>query len=109
VPEGVVSRLDAEEPWGERPPHGIGRTVVGAASAIGAGIEVEHVLPGEVFEGFHSERLHLVEMFVADAPAHRFQRAPIQFCEIDVEERGLYVELNTERTIAEQEIERDFV
>ena len=109
VLEAVVSRLDGEESWRERPSHGIRGTVVGAASAVGAGIEIEHVLPGEVFERLHSERFHLIEMLVADAPSHRLQSSPVQFREVNVEERGLHVELDSERPIAEQEVEGQFV
>ena len=105
VLEGVVARLDGEEPRRQRPAHCIRRAVVGAAAAVGAGVEIEHVLPGEVFERLHAERFHLVELLVADAPAHRLHRPAVQLREVDIEQRGLHVELDSERPIAQQEVE----
>ena len=109
VLESVIPRLDGEEPRRQRPAHRIRRTMVRAAAAIGAGIEVEHVLPGEVLERLHAERFHLVQMLVGDAPPHRLQSAAIQLREVDIEQRCLHVELDAERPVAEEEEERNFV
>ena len=103
--KAVVACLDGEESRRQRPAHGIRRTVVGAASAIGARIEIQHVLPGEVLELLYAERFHLVELLVAYAPAHRLHRSAVQLGEEHVEQRGLDVELNSEWPIAQQEIE----
>ena len=104
VLEAVISRLDGDEPWRQRPAHRIGRALVRAPSAVGAGIEIEHVLPGEVFEGLHAEGFHLVQMLVVDALSHRLHRSAVQLCEVNVEERCFHVELNSERPVAQQEV-----
>jgi hypothetical protein len=83
--EAVVSRLDGEEPWRQRPPHRIGRTLVRTAPAVGTGIEIKHVLPGEVLEGLHAERFHLIQMLVGHAPSHWLNSSAVQLCEVDVE------------------------
>ena len=102
--EGVIPGLDGEEPWRQRPPHRVGGTVVRTATAIGAGIEVEHVLPGEIFERLHAEGFHLIELLVADAPSHWLESSAVQLREVNVEERGFHVELNSKRPVAEQEV-----
>ena len=106
VLEGVVSRLDGNEPRRQRPSHRIGRAVVGTPPTISAGIEIEHVLPGEVFERLYAERFHLIQMLIADAPSHRLHSSAVQLCEVNVEERRIHVELYSERQHAEQEEKR---
>src|SRR5271165_1797198 len=64
-----------------RQSHSIGWAVVRAPPAVGAGVEIEHVLPGEVFELLHPEGFHPVQMLIADAPSHGLDRSPIQLCE----------------------------
>ena len=109
VLEAVVSRLDGEEPWRQRPAHRVGRTLIGAAAAIGAGVEVEHVLPGEVFERLYAERFHLIQLLVADAPSHRLHGSPVQLREVDVEQRRLDVELNSKRPVAQQKEKGQYI
>src|SRR6266496_3863317 len=105
VLECIISRLWSKKPWRERTPCGIGREVVRASSAVGAGVEVEDMFPGEVLECLYPKRFHLVQMLIADSPLHWLQRAFIQLREVNVEQRSLYVELNSKWPIAEQEIE----
>ena len=107
--ETIVSSLDGDEPWRQRPPHGIRRAVIRAASAVGAGIEIEHVLPGEVFELLNPERFHLVEVIIGQAPLHRFHRAFVQLCEVDVEQRRDHVELDAKGPVAQQKVKGEFV
>src|SRR5271157_3050412 len=102
--EGVISRLDGEEPWREWPSDGVGRAIVGAAPAIGAGIEIQHMLPGEVLERLYAERFHLIEMLVAHAPADGLDRSLIQLGKVHVEQRRFHVELNSKWPIAQQEV-----
>ena len=104
VLEGVISRLDAQEPRRQRTPDRVRRAVVGTPSAVGAGVEVEHVLPGEVLELLHAERFHLIKLLVADTPAHRLHGSAVQFREEHIEQRSLHVELDSERPVAQQEV-----
>ena len=109
VLEAVIPRLDGDEPRRQRPAHRIGRAVVRAPAAVGAGIEIEHVLPGEVLEFLHPEGFHLVQMLIAHAPPHRLHRSAVQLGEVDIEERRLHVELNSKRPVAQQEVKGQFV
>ena len=103
--ERVVSCLDGDESRGQRPSHSIGGTVVRAAPAVGAGIEIEHVLPGEVFECLNSKGFHLIQVLVAHTPSHRFQSPAVQLCEENAEQRRFHVELDPEWPVAQQEEE----
>ncbi len=109
VLEAVVPRLDRDEPWRQRPAHGVGRAVVRAAPAVGARVEVEHVLPGEVLERLHAERLHLRQLLVGHAPLDGLHRALVQLREVDAEEGRLDVELDAEGPVAQQEEEQHVV
>ncbi len=102
--EGVVARLGRQKSWRQRTPCRVCRTIVGTASAIGAGIEVQHVLPGEVFKFLHAEGFHLIELAFADAPAHRLHGPAIELGEEHVKQRGLDMKLNSEGPIAQQKI-----
>src|SRR5580700_4528612 len=103
--KAVISRFGREKSWRQRPSHRFRRTLVRAAAAVGARVEVEHVLPGEVLEGLHADRLHLIYLCLSEAPLDRLHRAAIQLRKIHIEQRGLYVELNSEWAVAEQEVE----
>ncbi len=46
----------------KRPADGIGRAVVRAAAAVGAGVKIEHVLPGEILEVLDAEGVQIVEL-----------------------------------------------
>ena len=107
--EAVVSGLDADEPWRQRPAHRIGRAVVRTPPAVGAGIEIKHVFPGEVLKCLYPEGFHLIQMFLADAPSHRLQNLPVQLCEVNIEQRCFHVELDPEGPIAEQKIKGHFM
>ena len=109
MPETVLSRFEGDETRRQRPSRGIGGALVRAPAAVGAGVEIEHVLPGEVFEGLNSERFHLIQMFIADAPAHRFQNFPVQLCEVNIEEGRFHVELDSKGAVAQQEEEGQIV
>ena len=63
------------------------------------------MLPGEVFERLHSEGFHLIQMLIADAPSHRLQSSAVQLCEVNIEEGGFHVELDSKGPVAEQEVE----
>ena len=67
------------------------------------------MLPGEVFESLYSERFHLIQMLIADAPSHRLQNLPVQLSEINIEERGFHVELDSKRPVAEQKVKGQFM
>ena len=56
-------------------PTALAGQLVRAAAAVGAGIEVEHVLPGEVLEFLHAEGFELVQLGVVHAVAHRLHVA----------------------------------
>jgi len=60
--EGVVPGFDGDESGRQRSSRGVGGAIVGTSSAIGAGIEIEHVLPGEVLERLYSEGFHLLSL-----------------------------------------------
>ena len=90
-------------------PTALRRALVGAPAAIGAGVEVQHVLPGEVFELLDAEGRQLVELLVGDAPSHRLERAAVQLGEVDAEQGCLDVELDAERPVAQQEEEGELV
>src|ERR1700757_509172 len=102
--KSVIARLDGDESWRQGPSHSIGRAIIRAAAAIGTGIEVEYVLPGKILKLLHTKRLHLVQMLIANAPSHRLHGPPIQLREVDVEQGGFHVELNSKRPITQQEI-----
>ena len=85
VPKAVISRFGREKSGRQGPAHRIGRALRRAPSAIGAGIEVEHVLPGEILKGLHSERLHLIQVFIGNTPSHRLQSPAVQPGEVDTE------------------------
>src|SRR5580700_9931552 len=104
VLETVVSGLDGDESGRQRPSYRVRRTVVRAPTAIGAGIKVEHVLPGEIAELFSTERLHLIEMLVTHAPAYRLDGSAIEFRKVHIEQRCFHVKLYSEGAVAQQEV-----
>ena len=67
------------------------------------------MLPGKVFECLHSKRFHLVEMLIADSLSHRLYHSPLQFREVEIEQRGFHMELNSKWPIAQQEIKGHFM
>ena len=89
--KAVVARLGRQESRRQRTAYGVRRTVVGAAPAIGAGVEVQHVLPGEVFEFLHAEGFHLIELARRSTP----QRTGFTVPRSSLEKKTLNSEVST--------------
>src|SRR5208282_476037 len=87
--------------------HCIRRAVIGAPATVGAGIEIEHVLPCEIFEGLNAKGFHLIQLLIADTPADGFDRSFVQLREVNVEQRRFHMELNSEGPIAQQEVKSE--
>ncbi len=60
-------------------------------------------------ERLDSEGFHLIQMLVADAVSHRLQNLPVQLREVNIEERGFHVELDSKGPITEQEVKGKFM
>ena len=82
--EAVIPGFDGDEPGRERPAHGVGRALVRAPAAVGAGVEIQHVLPGEVFEFLNARTISVGPALFRNAPPHRLESTAVQFREIDV-------------------------
>ena len=67
------------------------------------------MLPGEVFERLYSEGFHLIQVLIADAPSHRLQNLAVQLCEVNIEEGGFHVELDSKGPVAEQKVKGQFM
>jgi len=79
---------------GKRSSHGIGRTLIRTPAAIGTGIEIEHMLPGKIFQSFNTKGLKVIQLFVFNSVLNRFD---IPFFELsmkkDVKNRGDNMEM----------------
>ena len=84
-------------------------TLVRAPAAIGAGIEIQHVLPGKVFEFLYPEGFHLIQMLVATPHLTGLTVPRLQLREVDVEQRSDDVKVFSHRQEAEKSEEGQFM
>ena len=83
-----------------------GRAELAAPSALGAGVHVEHLLPGEIGDRRNAERRILVDVFKVHA---RQSAGRIEVGEKDIEDRGVDVEVLGVRQLVGKGIQGDEV